>query len=456
MSLTAIVWVATGAVLCIQSLRRPIWAVSLYMLTFFAAPHLWWWGDDIPAARYALWAGFGLIFSVLAYQAQEQDGQGGDVGTVHKLAIAMAVNATFVHFLLATRPEISVEDYVEFLKYILLFFLLCWSIRDRRDLRIAFMTIALGSAYIGYEVTINERGDFTGARLEGVGAPAADTANGLACLMLAILPIIGSLFLNGTKIEKATVLVSAPLTLNVLLLCNSRGAFLGLIGGGLAFLVLARGESRKKALKVLVLGALALYLLLGDPKILDRFATTFAGSEERDNSAASRMVFWSAGLRMLQDYPLGDGGSAFKYVHAETYLRMVGSDEPARSLHNGYLTTATDWGVQGLTLMMFFIGLGVVAAYRTSEVCRKDGRAEDALLGVSLICAVVGFLIATFFGSFLNNEWAFWLVAFLMRYAFVYRSVPVTVTSAPVPRSEFSVRQPPAAQPAMSRGGLKL
>jgi hypothetical protein len=54
-------------------------------------------------------------------------------------------------------------------------------------------------------------------------------------------------------------------------------------------------------------------------------------------------MFWRAGMQLLNDYPLGAGGGAFKLVYAPRYLAEVGSDEEARSLHNGYLTTATDW-----------------------------------------------------------------------------------------------------------------
>ena len=30
----------------VMATRRPVWALGLYMQTYFAAPQLWWWGDD--------------------------------------------------------------------------------------------------------------------------------------------------------------------------------------------------------------------------------------------------------------------------------------------------------------------------------------------------------------------------------------------------------------------------
>src|SRR6185369_13621126 len=192
--------------------------------------------------------------------------------------------------------------------------LLSAAIKDRDDFNRTVAAIALGAAYIGWEVTVNKRGDFSGSRLEGVGAPAASTANSLANLMLIALPLAGSLLLRRSWKWRVVSVIAAPLILNVLLLCNSRGAFLGLIGTGAAFFVAARGETRKRAAQSLGIACVALYLLLGDPRIFERYTTTFTGSEQRDSSAASRILFWEAGLRLLNDHPLGAGGGAFKFA----------------------------------------------------------------------------------------------------------------------------------------------
>ena len=427
MSLTAIVWACLAVGTCVLSLKRPVWAVAFYMLTYFAAPHLWWWGDDLPSFRYAFWAGIWLlivvVFHSLTQSGTRLPGTDGGLGRTARFAAAgMVLNATVVHFLIAAEPDISLDTYVELLKYVLLFFLLKGAIRDRGDLRIALISIALGAAYIGYEVTINERGDFNGARLEGVGAPGAQDANGLAQLMLITLPLVGSLVLNKSIISKVAGIGAAPLVLNVLLLCNSRGAFLGLAGAAGSFVMVARGVTRKKAIQTLALGGVVLYLLLGDPKILDRFSTTFVGSEARDNSAAGRIDFWRASALMIIDYPLGAGGGAFKFIYGPRYLTAVtGDQEPdARSIHNGYLTEATDWGVQGLFFKLLFMGAALLATYRTTNRARLDGRINDSLIGICVFVAGAGGMIHCIFGSFLANEYMYRLAAILLRYSELY------------------------------------
>ena len=413
MSGTALIWVAIALTLAVLSLRRPVWAVALYFQTFFAAPHLWWWGDEIPRLRYSLWSGCLLLIVVARPYLRDKL----PWSAARTAAVLFVLNATFVHLLLAPNREISFDQYLEVVKFVLLFFLLDRAIRDRRDLTIVLVALAVGAGYIGYEATINHRGTFTGSRLEGIGAPAATTANGLASMMLLVTPLAGSLVLERKVWMKAVAAFTAPLILNVVVMCNSRGAFLGLIAGGVTLLGLSSGGLRKRVVRTLLVGSAVLYLLLGDPRILERFTTTFAGSDERDNSASSRIVFWTAGLRLLSDHPLGAGGGAFKFVYAPRYLREVGSDEEARSLHNGYLTTATDWGVQGLVLNVVFLFAPLLSCVRASRARAKAGLLNEGLLGLTLAAAAVGFFITCIFGSYLTNEWAFWIAALMLKYS---------------------------------------
>src|SRR5262245_30025798 len=108
MSLTAIAWVLLFGSLTVSSLIRPVWAVSLYMLTFFAAPHLWWWGDQIPDQRYALIAGLILLGAVAFNTAQASEGE-RQWSRAHSAALLIVLNATFVHFVVASTPSVSVD-----------------------------------------------------------------------------------------------------------------------------------------------------------------------------------------------------------------------------------------------------------------------------------------------------------------------------------------------------------
>jgi O-antigen ligase len=135
---------------------------------------------------------------------------------------------------------------------------------------------------------------------------------------------------------------------------------------------------------------------------------------------------------MISDYPFGDGGGSFKYVHGGKYIsQIVGEDAEDRSLHNGYLTEATEWGIQGLALRLVFLISALIAAYRTTTRCRLEGRLNDALMGLCFIVAAAGFLIHCFFGSFISNEWGYWIVPILLRYAELYEVPEPAVVTEP-------------------------
>ena len=106
------------------------------------------------------------------------------------LAVIILANATLVH-LMSPDLVISAEHYTLLTKFVCLFFLIYLGVKSETDLKIALWTLLLGAAYIGYEVTINERGNLTGGRLEGVGAAGVQTSNELAALLVTLLPLLG-------------------------------------------------------------------------------------------------------------------------------------------------------------------------------------------------------------------------------------------------------------------------
>jgi putative inorganic carbon (HCO3(-)) transporter len=397
----------------ILSFRRPSWAVALYMLTFFLAPPFWWWGKSIAGYRWNLFAGLMLFLSVWLSGALSADGflRRPTSRKFIFLAVLAMVNATAVHFLLAPNLNVSSVRYALCFKLLVLFVLTIASIRDEVDLKIVLLSIVLGACYIGYEVTINDRGKISGNRLEGVGVPNASTANDLACLMVSCLPLVAPLFLFGPLREKALAAIAGPFILNVVLMCNSRGAFLALIGLGIVYLIAAPRHIRPQVYKIAVLGLFVGWMLLGDPRIVERFLTTFSGAEERDQSATSRMGYWKAGLMMIADHPLGAGGDGFKRVNSERYIAKATGSKEARSVHQGYINEACEWGLQGLAIRLAILGGGLRLAWRTSRRAIAAQRWYIAGTMLSVVAGLTGLMIQSFFGTFLDDEWALWLVA---------------------------------------------
>ena len=418
MSLTLVIWLLLFLGLTIASFQRPVYAIALYMLTFFLCPPFWWWGDSIDGYRWSLYSGFILIVAVAMHSPPAFSRLDPRIRLVLKIAMLIAVNATFVHLVMAGGSKLSSDSYTLTVKFILLLSLVFAAIKSKADFRIAIAAILLGATYIGYEVTINDRGRIVSNRLEGVGAPGASSANHFASLMVATLPLVAPFFLAGRIPGKILSLIAAPFILNVILLCNSRGAFLAAIFSAFVFIAAAPKGIRGKAWKLIAFGALATFMLLGDSRIVDRFLTTFASEEERDGSAQSRIDFAMAGLAMVTDYPLGAGGDGYKKLHGIKYLRKLEITDTAHSIHNGFINEACEWGIQGALLRYGLYAMAILATWQTLKQSEPETSEVnfDKLAGCAILSGCSAFLVTCLFGDHLDSEWGLWLVALMLAY----------------------------------------
>lgn len=457
MSTTAAAWLMAVVGLAVLTLQRPAYGFVLYLLTFFANPAFWWWGDELPSSvewnYYSGWI-FLIAAALHSLARGKHDVAKSDSGWVGIFALGMAVNATAVHLLLAPDYRVSFDSYLLLIKFVLLYFMIVSSVRTERDYRLLIWAIVLGSAYVGYEISVNDRGHFSRGRLEGAGVPGAKMANNLASLFAAVLPLAGGLFFVSRRWEKILAALSAPFILNVVLLCSSRGAFLGLFAAAFAFLLSVPARAQKQALYGLSLAGIVTFLLLGDPEILQRFGTIFVTSEDQlDHSAASRLTYWRAGVRMVVDHPFGAGGAGFKRAYASEYLADEGIEVAARSVHNGFINDAAEWGLQGLALHLLFISSGIWLMLRVGRYRVSLGDQHGAVICAALIGSMIAFLITCIFGDFLDAEWGYWIVALMVGYARLYgpasAEVPVQAALQGPPQVEVRTASPGSARPTL-------
>ena len=412
MSITLIVWLFLFAGLVLASFQKSVYAISLYMLTFFLLPQFWWWGDALASFRWNLYGGIILLLFGCLADPPVMDRK---IRQLMNVSLLILANMTLVNFILAGNSHDSFDAFQLLFKFLVLTYLMFRTISTVDDLKIALISILLGGAYIGFECMVNDRGDVVNNRLEGVGAPGATTANHFASLMVTIVPLVAPFFLRGRFWLKALMLPVGGFIANVVLLCNSRGAFLSAIVSAVVFVFMAPKEIRFKSLKLIALGAFGIFLLLGDGRIFDRFLTTFASTQERDRSAQSRLDFWAAGASMIADYPLGAGGNGFKKVHGVKYLRSAGVSNVARAIHNGYLNEICQWGFQGLALRVVWYYLAIALTVGSIRQQIMADQQDDFLIiaQIALLAGTSAFLLGSMFGDLLDAEWGHWMVALM-------------------------------------------
>lgn len=427
-------YVLISLVLLAKTMQRPIWAVAYYMLNFFAQPDYWSWGQALTnpgMLRWSLLSGVFLTVVVLIHRNQRRfhpDNNSLRAGVFLVLGLA---NAGVVHFLGAYDRVASYEVLVEFAKFNVLYFVMIAAVRSQRDffLLLVFFTVGLG--YWGFEAKFIGL-TLENGRLEYFGGPGCANSNELASIIASLLPLVGCLLFVTKGVGRLMTVFASGLALNTLLLCNSRGGFLGAIAGIPALFTLTRSGTHKYAIYGLTAAALGTFVLAGNPKIMSRFLSTFTNDpvltqqveitpEKIDQENKSRrLLYWSAAMNLLGDKPWGNGGNCFKAGMGDPYLFEVGLNHKRKSCHQGFLEIAMAWGIQGLFLHLGFLGSAGLATLKVLRFQSRIGNHRFAFVGICILSGFAAFLVTSFFGSVLHLEWGYWLSVTAVTYAKIY------------------------------------
>lgn len=420
MSSTAILWLLSYLFLVLKGLGRPGLIVCAYVLTFYLTPNLWWWGKDGLLAstnRWSLYTGILIIVGIIFNSRKARSLLGADRFVLSLLAL-YTLNCTLVHFLLANYVIISFGEWDLLWKTMLVAILFRLAIHNIEDLNWVLATSVLACGYIGYEIVVNDAGKSIRGRLEGINFPGASGSNGAAAIMSMVFPFLAYMVIcKPFKYARIIGIVCAPLILDSVLRFNSRGTFLGMGVSGVMLMLMARGKSRRDALIAVFFGVLAFLYQAQDPKIWERFFSIGASQEERDVSAEHRIESWKAGLQMIADYPLGSGGrSAFISPRGNAYIAKLGYNE-YRSVHNGFISVAAGWGVQGFVLVTLAFLIAMGRTWLAVKYFQELGNEKMVFLGAAILSAFFGQATTAMFGDYYDGEWFVWLSIYGMVYA---------------------------------------
>lgn len=189
-------------------------------------------------------------------------------------------------------------------------------------------------------------------------------------------------FRGGPRLFIALQIFLLLLVSGLVLLSQSRGAWLGL-GAGL-LLMLAWGERRARwpLLAAAVVGVAAL-LVLGGPQSLFSLVGRVAGNDI-GAKVIQRQTLWYYGLLVIRSFPFtGMGLNAFRKALPELYPTVplpAGFD--ITHVHNHLLQAAINFGLPGLVA---YLGLWLGAAFALFDAHRasRDPWLRAAALGLS-------------------------------------------------------------------------
>ncbi len=229
------------------------------------------------------------------------------------------------------------------------------------------------------------------ARVKGLpGAVAGLNPNEVAGALLWVAPMMLTLALwlpgrsrpirrrRGTGRWMLALLVTwvaAALVVGVLVLAQSRGAYLGL---GLALTVMCLVALPLRG-RLLILVAIALagttliatVLQVGPDSFLAQLSNAGRGADPSQASVSweSRVEIWSRGLAALGDFPLtGLGMNAFRaQIHARYPSPLIRPTVDIAHAHNEFLQAGLDLGLPGLVA---FVALYIGAFWMLRDIWR--------------------------------------------------------------------------------------
>lgn len=408
MSLTAIGYLLvyfTGIFRCLAG--KPVYGLYAYLFAFYMHAPSRWWGSALPDLRWAFLAAVLTLVSIFIYHK----GRSNWLSRIENKLFLTFVIWVWLQSSWAINPAQHKEFAVMATKFLLLMYLIQATIRTEKELMTFFVVNLLGTAYFGWLGYTTH----TSGRFENVGTPGIDDGNLLSTHMGPVL-IAGS-YLLLCQLGKVRFLLVPPivLTLNAILLTQSRGGLLALFVAGVSSVFFVPKRVKKLYSTFAVLAVFAFSLLIG-PELLERLQaiSDVEAVEDTDKSAYSRLVIIEAQLEMFKLNPLGGQGSrgtltlSPDYIPEEFMTKTQGGTK--RGSHNLIMSLLVDHGIIGASLyLMIFASLIWKAVKNRRRLIESNSNFATLYIGgcLSLIC----YHVAGLFSNSMRLEVDIWFYA---------------------------------------------
>lgn len=371
------------------TLRRPFVGLLVFSWLAYMRPQDLCWGF----ARNLRLSLFVAVLMILGWWVNEQGLRRFARWDFRSFAMTALATMVAISYAFAQRQDAYTNSYfIEYLKIIAIALFTTAQVDSKQRLRVILWTIALSLGFFGVKNGVFGILRGGGQITRGPGGMLEDN-NDFALAMVMNVPLLWYLGIAEGKqwIRRAT-LVAMFLTVVVVLLTHSRGAFLALCMSALWI----AWRSGKLFRALLVLGVLgALFPLVAPESVLERLSTI---GDTKESSANARLTAWATAMRMIADNPvLGVGMRNFQ----SRFLDY--SDEPAKVghtyvAHNSYLQIWAESGTPAFVCYLLLLGSVFVACRHVTRLAAN--RPDLAWAGVyarMMETTTVGFMVGAFF-----------------------------------------------------------
>ncbi|MEQ8848759.1 O-antigen ligase family protein [Botrimarina sp.] len=270
-----------------------------------------------------------------------------------------------------------------------------WLIDDRKHLKMLLIACVVGSAYNAYQINLDyfETG-VTRWIMRNWGSSQLDN-NTYSLLTLPMMAIaVGGVLGFQKKYLVYGCLAAATLQAHQFMLVESRGAMLAALV--LAVLALWFMPKTKRNIRLTATAAVFVAVLAGPP-VVKEFSSAFAPTEELDSSAESRFYLWSAGARMIADYPFTGVGPYVSRYYVPIYYEG-GLDRKMKALHNLIFEVGAETGIPGLIAYLGYFFIPFWAVYKNRRRYLAAGPTECAAT-IAVLSGAPAYFVGSMFSA---------------------------------------------------------
>jgi probable O-glycosylation ligase (exosortase A-associated) len=316
--------------------------------------------------------------------------------------------------------DYSFPAFLEFIKLLVLYFLVVNLVKTRRKLLIMIWgLVVLGTiaCFIGIYQHAHGIGVSYGEGFIRIRGTALDP-NDYAMHLVVLIPfVMGLIFTSRNYILKLGLISTLGLLIINIIYTYSRGGLVSLIFI-LGASILWFGFKFKKQLLAIFTLSVGFFVMLPfvPEKYIERAKTVV---DLNDPAIIARLDTWKTGLLMMRDEPLrGIGLGVFKYEYASRAFTS-GQVETKAALfaHNAYIQIGAETGMIGLLLFILILFFSWVDLKKSERNFQDKGDNVLSCLSLSIRMGLLGYMVSAIFltQAFLTMLWIILPMAVVMK-----------------------------------------
>ena len=382
-------------------LKKPYIGILTWVWLSVMNPHTQGWGFAVTFPFAAIIGALTLISFV--------------INKVPKTAPNVPVVIVFIAFILwmnvttffAIYPDLVYDQWNKVMKIMLMTYVTCILIRDKRHIQLLIGVIVFSLAYYGVKggiFTLTSGGQYL---VWGPGHSFIAGNNEMALALIMTIPLLYYLqIITKHKLVRYGLVVAMLLCAVAALGSYSRGALLALVAMGGFLWLKSQHKVRLALLFILAVPLVLAYLTREWTQRMDTINTY-----EKDSSVAGRFNAWGVAYNLANDRPFVGGG--FEVTTRELFDRYAADVEDGpRAAHSIYFQALGEHGYVGLGLYLL---LGFLTWRSGAWIIRNTKNLKEYQWASSLASMIqvsmIGFATGGAFLSLLYFDVPYYLMA---------------------------------------------